>query len=117
MKKKIYLVMASMTASLSPIAVLASGHKNQVQNGLNSTGLNTGAPAFSTVMTNIINTIIFLVGAISVLMIVIGALRMVLSGGNPANVKSARETVLYAVVGLIIATAAYAIVQFVLSRL
>lgn len=70
---------------------------------------NTGI--FSTVT----NVMLFVVGAISVIMIVIGGLRYVLSGGDTANVTTAKNTILYAVIGVIVAMMAYAIINFVLS--
>lgn len=69
----------------------------------------------NSIWTNIINTIIFVIGAVAVLMIVIGGLRYTLSAGDAGSTKSAKDTVLYAVIGLVIAVAAYAIVNFVLT--
>lgn len=65
----------------------------------------------------VIETLIFLVGAVSVFMIVLGGLRYVLSGGDPAGIKSAKDTILYSIVGLIVATMAFALVRFVVGRL
>lgn len=63
----------------------------------------------------IANTLIFLIGAISVIMIIIAGLRFVVSMGNPKQVKAARETILNAVIGLVIAICSYAIVNFVIG--
>ena len=65
----------------------------------------------------IANILIFLVGAISVIVLIIGGLRYVISAGNPAQVTGAKNTILYAIVGIVIAIAAYAIVQFVFKQL
>ncbi len=67
---------------------------------------------FSTVAT----TLIFLVGAISVIMLIIGGLRYVFSQGEASAVKGAKDTILYAIIGIIVAILAYAAVQFVISR-
>lgn len=69
------------------------------------------------VFLHAINVLLFVIGSIAVLMIVIGGLRFVLAAGNPANVKAARETILYAVIGLVVAALAYAIVNFVLGAI
>ena len=70
---------------------------------------------------NIINTIIdvfsIVVGAVSVIMIIIGGLRYITSSGDSSNVTAARNTILYAVVGLVIVIFAQTIVKFVVSRL
>lgn len=71
----------------------------------------------NSVWTKIVNTLIYITGAISVIMIVIGGMRFTLSGGDAAGTKSGRETVIYAVIGLAVAIMSYAIVNFVLSRL
>ena len=71
----------------------------------------------NSIWTNIINTLIFITGSISVLMIVIGGLRYTISGGDQGSISSAKNTILYAVIGLIISLMGYAIVNFVLSRI
>lgn len=65
----------------------------------------------------ITNILIFLVGAIAVLMIIIGGLRYVLSAGDQSATTSAKNTILYAIIGLVVAIMAYAIVNFVLDAL
>lgn len=62
------------------------------------------------------NIIVFLTGAISVLMIIIGGLRYALSGGDQGTISTAKNTILYAVIGLIVSVAAYAVVNFVLTN-
>lgn len=64
----------------------------------------------------IANTLIFLVGAIAVLMVIIGALRYVLSNGDSAGLKSAKDTIMYALIGVVVAMLAYALVAFVIGR-
>jgi multisubunit Na+/H+ antiporter MnhB subunit len=54
-------------------------------------------------------------GAIAVIMIVIGGIRYTLSNGESAAITGAKNTILYAVIGLVVALLAYAIVNFVLG--
>lgn len=68
-------------------------------------------------VTNAINTLIFVIGALSVIMIIIGGLRYVLSGGDSAGLKSAKDTILYSIIGLIVALLAYTVVAFVITRI
>lgn len=65
----------------------------------------------------ITNTLIFIVGAISVVMLIIGGIRFVVSAGDANAVTAARNTILYAVVGIIVAILAFAVVNFVIGRL
>jgi hypothetical protein len=63
----------------------------------------------------IANVLIFLTGATAVIMVIIGGLKYVLSAGNPAQVANAKNTILYSVIGLVVAISSYAIVNFVLT--
>lgn len=67
--------------------------------------------------TIIINTALFLIGAISVVMLIYGGIRYTVSGGNTEGVTNAKNTILYAIVGIVIALLAYAIVGFVVGQL
>lgn len=66
---------------------------------------------------NIANALIFLVGAVSVLMIIIGGLKFAVSMGHPKRVENARNTIAGAIIGVIIAMLSFAIVNFVLTTL
>lgn len=67
------------------------------------------------VFSKISSVLLFIVGAIAVIMIVIGGLRYVISGGDATQVQSAKNTILYALVGVIVAILAYAAVNFVIA--
>jgi glucose uptake protein GlcU len=69
------------------------------------------------VFKQITNTILYIVGIIAVIMLIIGGIRYVISGGDAKKVTDAKNTVLYAIIGLIIAFLAFAIVNFVISAL
>lgn len=64
----------------------------------------------------VINTMLFILGTIAVIMIIVGGIRYTTSGGDASGVKSAKDTVLYSVVGLVVALMSYAIVNFVVGR-
>jgi hypothetical protein len=66
------------------------------------------------VVSTITNVLLFIVGALSVIMLIIGGLRYAISGGNSSSVTAAKNTILYAIVGLVIAFLAYAIINWVL---
>ncbi len=67
------------------------------------------------VFTKITNTVLYAVGIISVIMLIYGGLRYVVSGGDSKKVTDAKNTIMYAIVGLIISILAYAIVNFVIN--
>ena len=65
--------------------------------------------------SKITSIMLFVIGAIAVIMIVIGGLRYVLSGGDSSQITAAKNTILYAIIGIIVAILAYAIIQFVIG--
>lgn len=71
-------------------------------------------------VNNIIKTVInifsLVVGVVAVIMIIIGGLRYITSGGDSGNVTNAKNTILYAIIGLVIVALAQIIVKFVLGR-
>ncbi len=68
-------------------------------------------------ITQVILILVFAIGAVSVIMIVLGGLRYALSGGDAAGIKSAKETIIYAMVGLVIAILAGLIIEFTVSAI
>ena len=69
------------------------------------------------IFTQITNTALAIVGLIAVFMLIFGGIRYIISGGDQKKVTDAKNTILYAIIGLIIALLAYAIVNFVLNAL
>jgi len=71
----------------------------------------------NSVWNRILNTLTFVIGAVAVLMVIIGAVRYALSAGDQSSVTGAKNTIIYALVALIIAVMANAIVNFVLTSI
>lgn len=69
--------------------------------------------AFATFIKTIVDTMLYVLGAVSVVTIIIAGIRYTTSHGDPKAVEVAKNTLLYAVIGLIVAVMAYAIVNFV----
>lgn len=68
------------------------------------------------VFQTITNVLLFIIGAVSVIMLIIGGVRYTVSQGDSAAVTSAKNTILYAIIGLIVAILAYAVVNFVIVQ-
>lgn len=64
----------------------------------------------------IINIFSIVVGVVAVIMIIIGGLKYITSSGDSNNVTSAKNTILYAIIGLVVVALAQFIVKFVLSK-
>lgn len=73
--------------------------------------------SFDDLRTSIINNLIYAAGAISVIMIVFGGLRYVLSQGDSSKITQAKNTILYAVIGLAVSILAFAVVNFVIANI
>jgi hypothetical protein len=112
--------------------VLAQNAQQEINNGL-CTGSNlqfTDNPTDQCAATssdatdqinNIVHTIVNLlsavVGIVAVIMIIVGSFRYITSGGNDTSVTSAKNTILYAIIGLVVVALAQVIVRFTLSKL
>ena len=120
--KKITKIITQTFTGLGTFACLFSSRllvsATSVQEGANAAraeGMPTELIGDNGVFSRITNTVLLIVGLISVIMLVYGGLRYILSGGDSKKVTDAKNTVLYAIIGLIISLLAYAIVNFVLN--
>lgn len=102
------------TASAAPEVVASA--LTDAQRGVNQVndGNTKGLQGF---IKDIINILLFVIGFVAVLMIIVGGIRYVTSGGDSNSVSSAKNTILYSVIGLVVALMAFAIVNFVLDSL
>lgn len=113
---------------LTPVAVGAQQSQDQIEQGL-CAGANldaTGGTCDTTsteaqdtvnsILTLVINIFSLVVGVAAVIMIIVGGLRYIISGGDSGNVQSAKNTILYAIIGLVVVALAQFVVKFVLSK-
>ena len=119
--KKLRIILMSavmlMGVAVLPLAtVAAQSPVDNIQKGVGDVGGDgdTGM-SLEEGIKNIVNVLLFVLGAIAVIMIIIGGIRYATSNGDANATKGAKDTVLYAVVGLVVAILAYAIVNFVLE--
>ena len=103
---------AAVATDCSGTVDITDSSKCSQPNGTNGT-LFGPAGIFTTIM----NVILFVVGSIAVLMLIYGGVRYTISGGDEKAVTSAKNTILYAIIGIVVALLAYAIVNFVLGAL
>lgn len=115
-----------VTTVLAPQTVGAQADNGyNLQNGANAAKgssqttclFSNNSGCTSGIFTNIVNILLYIIGAIAVIMLIFGGIRYVISGGDSAAVTGAKNTILYAVVGIIVAILAYAIVNFVIGSL
>ncbi len=70
----------------------------------------------NSIVTNVINILSLVVGVAAVIMIMIGGMRYITSNGDSGQVGNAKNTILYAIVGLIVVALAQVIVRFVVNK-
>ena len=124
MKRFFYLIAGSIVtialgASLLGTPVLAQIGQGGAQGGVNAargdgvpTNLTNGEDSL---ISKIINILLYAIGVVSVVMLIIGGFRYVISGGQKESVTAAKNTILYAIIGLLVALFAYPIIKFVLD--
>jgi uncharacterized membrane protein len=122
MKK--YILALLITAGLvmavvSPTLVLAAPADDACA-GITAAGgtCDSGDAAkagFEKIITTVIDILSVIVGAAAVIMIIIGGFRYVISGGDSSGVSGAKNTILYAIIGLVVVLFAQVIVAFVYS--
>jgi len=123
MKKLAKRIGQALTGAAS-VATLICGRvlaaSNPVQDGAED-ARGDGMPAELVgpdgIFTQITNTILYAVGIISILMLIYGGLRYVISGGDSKKVTDAKNTILYAIIGLIVAILSFAIVNFIINAI
>ena len=90
--------------------------ENGSDNSVYCKNKGSGETQVNGIIKTIVEVLLTAVGAISIIMIVIGGIMFALSSGDAQKAAKARNTVLYAVVGLIVSIFASAIVNFVFNR-
>ena len=121
MKKILKTILPVLIIGMA-VVMLASGNVSALtlQEGAEAARCD-GCPADlfgdTGVFKQVTNTILYIVGIVAVIMLIIGGIRYVTSGGDSKKVTDAKNTVLYAIIGLVIAFLAFAIVNFVISAL
>lgn len=114
----------AMALSYSTVARAAETCVPDQTENIIAAGAQCAAPAGSAdnlfvaggIFQQISNTLIFLVGAIAVIMLIIGGLRYVTSNGESTSIKGAKDTITYAIIGIIVAILSFAVVSFVIGR-
>ena len=131
MKQYILTAVIAVTAVLGLAAVATPAYagtpSDQVKSGIKAADANSGAKncgpddakracGLGDSIQTVINVLLFIIGVVSVIMIIIGGIRYTISNGDSGQITTAKNTVLYAVIGLVVALLAYAIVNFVVTQ-
>ena len=105
-------VFTPAVSAANGIDICSNGNENSVY----CKNKGSGETQVNGIIKTIVEVLLTAVGAISIIMIVIGGILFALSSGDAQKAAKARSTVLYAVVGLAVSLFASAIVNFVFNR-
>ena len=111
-------LIALVMSFVLPHVEVAAAFTASMEDGANAAkGIDQASTLFGPTGTfqTITNVLLFVVGAVSVIMLIIGGIRYVVSGGDSSAVQGAKNTILYAIVGIVICLLAYAVVSFVIG--
>ncbi len=110
------ILMIGLLGVFTPAVSAANGINicsEENQNSVYCQNKDSGEGQVNGIIKTIVEVLLMAVGAISIIMIVIGGILFALSSGDAQKAAKARSTILYAVVGLIVSVFASAIVNFV----
>ena len=109
-------IAAAQAAKYQPGGQACSGANGEKVIGGSQTCNSDDANSLPEIVASIIDVFSWIIGAVSVIMIIYGGFRYITSGGDSNGVTAAKNTILYAIVGLVIVALAQIIVNFVLDK-
>jgi hypothetical protein len=120
------LALATPTVSAADIGECNSGIGGSLNQGINAASsggtdcklqdASNSPGGLEEIATKVVNFLSVIVGIVAVIMIIVGGFRYITSGGESSNVSGAKNTLIYAIIGLIIVALAQFIVKFVLDN-
>lgn len=112
--------LGTVHAGVDCLTATGGSIKDCLNSGADATDNNPSAEPASTRVDRtiklVINIFSLVVGVVSVIMIIIGGLKYITSGGDSGNITGAKNTILYAIIGLVVVALAQVVVKFVLER-
>lgn len=124
--KKSIISIAIMTCAVFGVSVLSTTSLSGSVSAQVSKGIDTATTSEMQgksidgkdgLIKTVVNVLLWAVGILSVIMIIFSGFRYITSSGDASKTKSAQNTLIYSVVGLIVAIMAWAIVNMVIKRL
>jgi hypothetical protein len=124
--KKSIISIAIMTCAVFGASVLSTASLSGSVSAQVSKGIDTATTSEMQgksidgkdgLIKTVVNVLLWAVGVLSVIMIIFSGFRYITSSGDASKTKSAQSTLIYSVVGLIVAIMAWAIVNMVINRL
>ena len=126
MKKTVLYTITLLALLLTPLGVHADNNSQALCEGSGGTwtananqpnggSCSTEGPSVVQIVQQIADVLVFIVGAVAVIMLIIGGIRYTVSQGDQAAIAGAKNTILYSIVGVIVAFVSYAAVHFIIT--
>lgn len=117
LKSMVIVALSPVAMALAGGSVVYADNKEDVCAGIKATGGSCDSSSDLTTKTipTVIKTMLFFVGILAVIMIIFSGIRYITAHGDKAQIQGATQTLIYSIVGLVVAILAYAIVSFVTS--
>ena len=129
MKQKLLTIMALLILSLTPILAFAgtgyaatdncgsdNSAKQKINEGIGQTGNNCEDTGVTNTIQGIIKIISYIAGVVAIIMIIVSGFRFITSGGDSGKVASARNSLIYALIGIVVVVLAQVMVNFVFTQ-
>ncbi len=126
MKRIILNIVATLALALIPAGAAVStayaacgtpsDSKTQVLHGVGQTGGDCNDSGVSNVIADAVKILSIVVGIAAVIAIISAGFKYITSGGEASKVANAKSTLIYALIGLVIAALAQFLVHFVLTQ-
>ncbi len=99
------------------VASIATGlcEGSNIGTGATDCKTNSSTASIRTLAASIINVFSIIVGLVAVIMVIFGGFKYITSGGDSNSVSGAKNTLIYAIIGLIIVALAQFLVRFVIN--
>lgn len=120
MSRVLSVMLISFMLAILPMTVSAAGLWDGCENVTDSVicdSYDDKDEDVNNFVGNLMDVLIWIVGVAAVIMIIVGGVKYITSGGDANKLTSAKNTILYSVVGLVVALFAYAIVTWIIGGL
>jgi uncharacterized membrane protein len=101
---------------MHPLKIIANTVTDGVDDAISNAGLGDRTDIINPVQV-LVSVALGLIGLLAVVMVIIGAVQLSTSQGDSGKVKKARDTIMYGIIGIVVAILAFAIVNFVMSSI
>lgn len=102
-------------APVSSVNAATNGCEITIAGGKDCAKSDNQKSSLSVVIKDVTNVLLFVIGAVAVIVIIIGGIRYTISNGDSSQITAAKNTILYGVIGVVVALLAFAIVNFVVG--